>query len=60
MLRRWLRRSLAVLLVAPALYGAALVLRDRPETPGAWVVGLTVAVAATLVATWAIAAQEEP
>jgi hypothetical protein len=58
-LRRWLLRGLAVLLVAPALYGAALVLRGRSETPGAWLVGLAVAVVATLLATWAVVEPEE-
>jgi hypothetical protein len=58
-LRRWLLRGLAVLVVAPGLYGAALVLRGRPETSDAWLVGLAVAVVATLLATWVIVEPEE-
>ena len=58
-LRRWLLRAGLVLLPAPGLYGAAVVLRDRPEVPGAWLIGLGAAVAATVLATWVVAAEEE-
>ena len=58
-LRRWLLRAGLVLLPAPGLYGAAVALRDRPEVPGAWLIGLGAAVAATVLATWVVAAEEE-
>jgi hypothetical protein len=58
-LRRWLLRAGAVLLAAPLLYGGALVLRGRPDVPGAWTVGIVAALGATVLATWVVAAEEE-
>ena len=48
--RLWLRRGALVYLPAPALLGAALVLRGRPETPGVWAAGLLAALVAMVVA----------
>lgn len=56
--RRWLFRGLASFLLAPAVWLAAVLLRDRPEAPGVWVAGLAVALLATIVATMAFTAQE--
>ena len=53
-LRLWLRRAGAAFLLAPAVLLPGLILRDRAETPGVWVVGLAVALVATVVATAAL------
>lgn len=59
LLLMWLRRSVLALLLAPALYLLATVLRGRPEVPGVWVAGLAVALVAVLLTTVAFSAGEE-
>ncbi|HEU4811957.1 MAG TPA: hypothetical protein VFT00_07430 [Nocardioides sp.] len=56
--RRWVFRGLASFLLAPAVWLVAVLLRDRPEAPGVWVAGLTVALIATVAASMAFTAQE--
>lgn len=53
-LRLWLVRAAVAFSLAPAVWALALLLRGRDETPGVWVAGLAVALAATVVATVAL------
>jgi hypothetical protein len=49
--RLWVRRGALALLTVPAVWGAARLLRDEPEQPGIWVLGVVAALAATVAAT---------
>ena len=51
--RLWVRRGLAVLASAPAVWAVAVALRGQPEPAGIWVAGLAAAFTATLVASLA-------
>lgn len=53
--RLWVGRGAAAFLLAPVVLLASLALRGRSETPGVWVAGLVVTLAAALVATGALA-----
>ncbi|MGI8645491.1 MAG: hypothetical protein ACR2JD_04120 [Nocardioides sp.] len=53
--RLWVLRGLAVVLVTPALYAVATWLRDAPEPPGMWVIGLLAAFAATMATSFVFA-----
>jgi len=53
--RLWVRRGLAVSVVTPALYGVAAWLRDAPEPPGMWVIGLVAAFVATMATSFVFA-----
>ncbi|CAI9411081.1 hypothetical protein [Nocardioides sp. T2.26MG-1] len=57
--RLWVRRGALVLLTAPVAWGAARALRDQPEQPGIWVLGVAVACVATLIATAALRTDQE-
>lgn len=57
--RLWMRRGALVLLTAPVAWGAARVLRDQPEQPGIWVLGVAAACVATLVATAELRTDQE-
>jgi len=52
--RLWLPRAGAAFLLAPVVLLVARLLRDRSDTPAAWVVGLAVALVAVAVATAAL------
>jgi len=56
--RRWLWRGTGAWLVAPVVFGAALLVRGRSDTPGVWVVGLSVALVAMVVASLALARED--
>ena len=53
-LRRWVPRGAVVLLVVPATFAAVRVLHGEPEQPGIWLLGITAACVATVVATIAL------
>ncbi len=53
-LRRWVPRGAVVLLVVPATFAAVRVLHGEPEQPGIWLLGVTAACVATVVATIAL------
>ncbi|MBI2244345.1 MAG: hypothetical protein HYU55_10535 [Nocardioides sp.] len=55
----WARRGLLVLLTAPVAWVTARLLRDQPEQPGVWVLGVAAACLATVVATAALGTREE-
>jgi hypothetical protein len=50
----WVRRGALVLLVVPVAWGLARLLRDQPEQPGVWVLGVAAAFVAMVVATVAL------
>ncbi|NYD41006.1 hypothetical protein [Nocardioides panaciterrulae] len=56
--RRWVGRGAGAWLVAPAVFGAALVVRARSDLPGVWVAGLSVALVAMVVASLALARED--
>jgi hypothetical protein len=57
--RLWAGRGLLVLLTAPVAWAVTRLLRDQPEQPGIWVLGVAVACAATVAATVALGTREE-
>lgn len=57
--RLWLRRGALVSLVAPAVWGLAVLVRHQPEPPGIWVAGLVGAVLAALAASTAFSARAD-
>jgi hypothetical protein len=57
LLRRWARRCALLLLVVVATWGAARLVDGRPEQPGIWVLGVSAAVVATVVATIALTSE---
>ncbi|WP_028642589.1 hypothetical protein [Nocardioides sp. URHA0020] len=46
----WVRRGAVVLLGVPLVWGLAVLLRDQPDQPGVWVVGLVAGLVTTVVA----------
>jgi hypothetical protein len=57
--RLWLRRGLAVSVVAPLVWLVAVAVDDEPEPPGIWVSGLACAVVLCIVAATAVAVHED-
>ena len=57
--RLWARRGLLVLLAAPIAWVVTRLLRDQPEQPGIWLLGVAAACVATVVATAALGTREE-
>jgi len=58
LVRLWVRRGLLVLTISPIVLLAALLLRDRPDTPGMWVAGLAAALVAMVVASLGLARED--
>jgi hypothetical protein len=56
--RLWVRRGALALLVAPVVFGVALLLRGRPDAPGVWVAGLSVALLAMVLASLALTRED--
>lgn len=54
----WVRRGGLVLLTAPVAWGLARLLRDEPEQPGIWLLGVAAACVATVVATAALTVKD--
>jgi hypothetical protein len=57
--RLWLRRGLAVGLVAPLVWLVAVVVHGQPEPPGIWVSALACAVVLCIVAAGAVTVRED-
>jgi hypothetical protein len=57
--RLWVHRGALVLLTAPVAWAVARLLRDEPEQPGIWVLGVAAACVATLVATAGLGTDQE-
>jgi hypothetical protein len=56
---RWVGRALLVLVPVPLVWWLARALRDQPDEPGVWVVGLAVGLAATVAAGVALTARPQ-
>jgi hypothetical protein len=54
----WVRRGALALLGVPLVWGLALILRDEPEQPGVWVVGVAAGLVATVAAAVALTARQ--
>lgn len=59
-LRRWVWRGGTAFLLAPVLWLAGLLVRDRPEPPGVWIAGLAVALLGTVALTTAFRTGTSP
>ncbi len=54
----WIRRGALLLLGVPLVWGLAVLLRDQPDQPGVWVVGVAACLVATVAAAVALTARQ--